>query len=137
MPFWLTSKEPVVYSAGVVGAVGLTSEQMRAWPRMGSKQHLACWPWAAQVSMKPLMLVGVTGAAETISSWGALRYGRRRLTRSAVQVGEVQDISRAADGVAGAAEAGLALFEGSGHGGDGESEDGGEEHVDGLVWWVV
>jgi hypothetical protein len=56
-----------------------------------------------------------------------------KLTRSAVQVGEVEDISCAADGVAGAAEADLALLnEGSSKGADGESEDGGVKHVDGL-----
>jgi hypothetical protein len=43
-------------------AVGLTSEQMRAWPRMGIKQHLACWPPSAQVEMKVLMVVGVMEA---------------------------------------------------------------------------
>jgi hypothetical protein len=48
-------------------AVGLTSEQMRAWPRMGRRQHLACWPLAAQVSMKSLMVVGVMAAGRLIS----------------------------------------------------------------------
>ena len=56
-----------------------------------------------------------------------------RLTRSAVQVGEVQDVSRAADWCARGAETCLTLLERGSEGRDGESEDGGEEHVDGLV----
>jgi hypothetical protein len=54
----------------------------------------------------------------------------KELTRSAVQVGEVQDISRAADWAARAAETDLTLFERSSEGRDGESEDGGVKHVD-------
>ena len=56
--------------------------------------------------------------------------------RSAVQVGEVQDIGSAADGVAGRAETNLALIEGSSKGSGGrEGEDGGdgELHVDGCL----
>lgn len=54
------------------------------------------------------------------------------LTRSAVQVGEVEDVSSTADGVAGAAEADLTLLKRGSEGRDGESEDGGVKHVDGL-----
>lgn len=62
-----------------------------------------------------------------------------RLTSGAVQVSEVEDIGSAAQGLATSAEGSLALSE---HGGDGEgagseSEDVDEEHVDGLVWWLV
>jgi hypothetical protein len=70
-----------------------------------------------------------------------------KLTGSAVQVREVEDISGAADGVAGAAKANLALLDdGGSNGRDGESEDDGELHVDGLglvvgwlgekCWWL-
>lgn len=52
--------------------------------------------------------------------------------RSAVQVGEVENVSCAADGIAGAAETDLTLLERGSEGRDGESEDGGVEHVDGL-----
>lgn len=56
----------------------------------------------------------------------------RSLTRSAVQVGEVENVGGTAHWAAGAAETSLAfLNEGSGHGSGGEGEDGGEEHVDG------
>lgn len=48
----------------VVSAVGLTSEQNRAWPRMGRRQHLACWPAAEQVSINWLVLVGVVAAGK-------------------------------------------------------------------------
>jgi hypothetical protein len=111
----------------------LTSEQRRAWPRMGIKQHLACWPWSAQVVMKALTLAGVMVAGKVLvmDRW---EWKRENRTGSAVQVGEVEDVSCAADGVAGAAEADLALLdEGSSHGTDGESEDGGVEHVGGFV----
>ena len=40
--------------------------QISACPRMGSKQHLACWPSAAQMSMKLLMPVGVVGAVMSV-----------------------------------------------------------------------
>jgi hypothetical protein len=46
-------------------AWGWTSVQSRACPRMGSKQHLACWPSAAQMSMKLLMPVGEVGAVDS------------------------------------------------------------------------
>lgn len=52
------------------------------------------------------------------------------LTRSAVENEKVQDISGAALGRARCAEADLALLERGGEGSDGESEDGGEEHLD-------
>jgi len=52
----------------IYAVVGLTSEQMRAWPRMGSRQHLACWPWAAQMSMNWLVAVGVVGAGAMLVS---------------------------------------------------------------------
>lgn len=61
-------------------------------------------------------------------------------TRSAVQVGEVQDIGSAADGVAGRAEANLALVKGSSEGsGGGESDNGGdgELHFEGWLGWLV
>jgi hypothetical protein len=61
------------------------------------------------------------------------------LTRSAVQVCEVENISRAALGAAGAAERRLTLLEllkGGSDGRDGESEDVGELHVDGLGFLV-
>jgi hypothetical protein len=54
------------------------------------------------------------------------------LTRRTVQVGEVQDVSRATDWSARGAEAGLTLLKGGSESRDGESEDGGEEHVYGL-----
>lgn len=54
------------------------------------------------------------------------------LTRSAVQVGEVEDIGSAADGVARGAETGLTLLERGSEGRDGESEDSGVKHFDGL-----
>jgi hypothetical protein len=107
---------------------------------MGIKQHLACCPWAAQPSMKALTVRGVTEAVGLLvfERW-TRKKGKR--TRSAVQVGEVQDVSCAADGVAGAAEADLALSDlgGSREGSDGECEDGGVKHVDGLglvVGWL-
>jgi hypothetical protein len=59
-------------------------------------------------------------------------------TGSAVQVRDVEDISCAADGVAGAAKANLALLNNGGSNGrDSESEDDGELHIDGLGWWLV
>jgi hypothetical protein len=54
------------------------------------------------------------------------------LTRSAVQVGEVQDVGSAADGGAGGAETGLTLLKRGSESGDGESEDGGVKHLEGL-----
>jgi hypothetical protein len=64
------------------------------------------------------------------------RWGWGGHTRSAVQVGEVQDVGGTADRSAGRAEANLALIEGSGEGGGGcESENGGdgELHFEGWV----
>ena len=60
--------------------------------------------------------------------------GRSDRRRSAVKVGEVQDIGRAADWVAGRAKTNLTLLKRGSEGRDGESEDSGVEHVDGLVW---
>lgn len=62
------------------------------------------------------------------------------LTGCAVQVSEVEDVGRAAEGLAAAgAEAGLALLD---HGGDGdgagsEGEEGGETHGDGWCGVLV
>jgi hypothetical protein len=53
--------------AAGAATVGLTLAQKRAWPRMGSRQHLACWPWAAQMSMKLLTSVGVVVAGWNVS----------------------------------------------------------------------
>jgi hypothetical protein len=62
---------------------------------------------------------------------------REGFTRSAVQVGEVQDIGGAADGVARGAETDLALLDGRGEGNDGHGEDSGDGklHVEG--WLMV
>lgn len=107
--------------------MGLTSEQMRACPRMGSRQHLACWPSAAQVEMKVLTSAGVVGAVKLVSEDVGSGRRERQHTRSAVQVGEVQDVGSAADWGAGVAETNLALIERSGEGGGGsESQDGGD-----------
>lgn len=61
---------------------------------------------------------------------------KKSLTGSAVQDGEVENVSCAAEGRAGAAEAELALLEGGADGGggegEGEGEDVGEDH-----FWVV
>jgi len=74
------------YAEGVAGAsaVGLTSEQMRAWPRMGMRQHLACWPDSAHPSMNWLMLVGVVVAERmlVIMSLIGKRMGRTYEERS-------------------------------------------------------
>jgi len=42
-----------------------TSEQTRAWPRIGRRQHLACCPpsTVAQMLMKSVLSVGVSGGA--------------------------------------------------------------------------
>ena len=59
-------------------------------------------------------------------------------TRSAVQVGEVEDVGCAADGAAGGAERELALDEGGScesNGGEGSDGGDGELHVEG--WLVV
>jgi hypothetical protein len=103
------------------------------------RQHLACWPPSAHPSMNWLMLVGlvVAGNMLVIKSFCG-GWGNR--TRSAVQVGEVQDVGSAADGVAGRAETNLALIEGSSEGGGGgESENGGdgELHFEGWLNWLV
>ena len=78
-------------------------------------------------------------------------FVKEGLTRSAVQVGQVEDISGAADWAAGGAETDLALFDGSGEGNGGQGKDGGdgELHVEGwlvvlgeeeegigLKWWI-
>jgi len=68
-----------------------------------------------------------------------MREEEVKRTRSAVQVGEVQDVGSAADGSARGAETSLALIEGSSKGsGGGKGKNGGdgELHVDGcLVGW--
>lgn len=56
-----------------------------------------------------------------------------KLTSCAVKVGEVEHISGTADWAARCAKVSLALvLERSSEGSDGESEDGGVKHVDGL-----
>jgi hypothetical protein len=92
----------------VAGAAawGFTSVQSRPCSRMGSKQHLACWPPAAQMSMKLLMPVGVVGAITSLAKVRnfLLDHSRREgwgiRTVLAVEVGKVEDISRAAEGSA-------------------------------------
>ena len=73
-----------------------------------------------------------------VNKWEKTGKSKRR-TAGAVQISEVKNISCAALSTAGSAEGYLALFEErSGHGGGGESEDGGEKHGDGLklvVWF--
>jgi hypothetical protein len=96
------------------------------------RQHLACWPMVAQVSMNSLTLAGVTVADEmlTCEDWKGSVLER---TWVAVQVRDVEDVSCAANGVAGAAKANLALIKGgrSSEGRSGESEDdGGVLHDD-------
>jgi hypothetical protein len=95
---------------------------------------------AEQVSMKPLMEVGVIGAARCVSKKDIMQWENLlELTRVAVQVGQVQDISRAALSAAGGAERDLTLLVAGGgsNGRGGEEEDSGEKHLDGLVWWLV
>jgi hypothetical protein len=48
--------------AGLPPAPGLTSWQRTSWPATGMTQHLACWPVAAQMEMKSLVLAGVVDA---------------------------------------------------------------------------
>jgi hypothetical protein len=65
------------------------------------------------------------------------------LTSSAVKVGEVEDISRAAERGAGVAETNLTLLKRGSEGHDGESEDGGVKHIEvfevggGKAGWSV
>jgi hypothetical protein len=73
----------------------LTSEQRRAWPRMGIKQHLACWPWAAQPEMKVLTLAGVTVADKSVSylivyhgKVGSVRGAQSKLARLRTSVAQ-------------------------------------------------
>jgi hypothetical protein len=66
-----------------------------------------------------------------------------KLTSSAVQVSEVQDVGSAALGCGAGADNCLALVELDGgresHGGEERGDDGGEKHVEGLVvdWLLV
>ena len=72
-----------------------------------------------------LLTLGSASVDETVDGGGGDGW------RSAVKVGEVQDVGSAADWVAGAAETNLALLKRGGHGGDGKGEDGGELHFGG------
>jgi hypothetical protein len=90
--------------------------------------------------MNALMLVGVVEAKVMLAISLSERWKVGGHTRSAVQVGEVQDVGSTADGVAGRAETNLALVEGSGEGGGGgESQNSGdgELHFEGWVCWFL
>jgi hypothetical protein len=76
---------------------------------------------------------GCDGSWSVVSSCSSakIKIGTSEsLTSSAVEVGEVQDIGGAAQGRARCAEGSLTPLERSSDGSDGESEDGGEEHLD-------
>jgi len=49
------------------------SSQIRACPKIGSTQHLACWPSAAQIDSKSSAEVGVDGATVIVSSCSVLK----------------------------------------------------------------
>ena len=76
-----------------------------------------------QAALGLLALCGA-GVDETVDGGGG-DWGS-----STVQVGEVQDVSCAADWGTRAAETSLTLLKRGSHGRDGKSEDGGVEHVD-------
>ena len=86
--------------------------------------------------MKLLIVVGVTVANELLVC-DHLEESYEKHTRAAVQVRNVEDISRAALGSAGAAKASLSLDDGGrgseGRGGESE-DDGGVLHVDRCGW---
>jgi hypothetical protein len=76
---------------------------------------------------------GCDGSWGVVSSYSSakIKMGTSEsLTSIAVQVEDVKDISGAALGRARCAEGGLAPLERSSGGSDGESENGGEEHLD-------
>lgn len=56
--------QPIVSAWEQISIIYATTEvQMRAWPRTGRRQHLACCPMAEQISMKLAVEVGRVGAA--------------------------------------------------------------------------
>lgn len=86
---------------------------MRACPKIGSTQHLACWPSSAQIDSKLSAEVGVDGATVVVSSCSVLKALSQILTVEAVQICDAKDVCGATLGVAvcAGADYGLALVE--------------------------
>lgn len=123
-----------------------TRHQRRRAARLtiGRTQQRARCPMAAQTEPKLAAETGTLGAVDVVSHHGNCGAGFESLTRTAVQIGNTEDVGGAALGGVVEAGAGVVGSRGSAAaaaaGGDGEGDageeggdDGGDLHFDG--WW--